>query len=196
MFQKSKPQFLYANGYCKGIHAGAGNKIVNLIGIGIAALAYGNLNVVLNAFKAAELAFYHNAVVVRIFNHLAGERHVILVSMVAAVYHDGGEAAVYAAFAKLKAVAMVKMQAYGQAGFDYCGLNKLHKVSMVGVFARACGHLKYQRGVELLCAFGYALDYLHVIYVERAYGVAAFIGLFEHFGTGYKRHIFISFTCS
>ena len=131
--------------------------------------------------------------IVRVFHNLLRERNVFFIGVVAAVDHHGGETAVDAALADVEAVAMVKMQADGQAGLDHGRFHELHQVGVVRVFARAGGNLKDQRGGKLLCRFGDALHDLHVVDVERADGIAAFIGLFEHFSACDKRHIKISF---
>jgi hypothetical protein len=108
--------------------------------------------------------------------------------VVAAVDHDACEAAVHAAFAQFKRIAVIEVQADGQVGFNDRRLDELHQVGMVGVFACAGADLQDQRGAEFLGCFRDALYDLHVVHVERADGVAAGVSFFKHFGAGNKCH--------
>ena len=80
------------------------------------------------------------------------------------------------------------MQADGQVGLDDGGLNELHEVSMVSVGAGALGDLEDERCAQLGGGFGYALDDLHVVHVERANGVPTVVGFAEHFFGCYDAH--------
>ena len=88
----------------------------------------------------------------------------------------------------LKAVAVVQVQADGQAGLNDGGLHQLDQIGVVGIGAGALGDLEDQGSVDLFGRFGDALDDLHVVDIERADGVTAVIGLLEHFGGGYQWH--------
>ena len=77
------------------------------------------------------------------------------------------------------------MQHDGDVGaLDGGGLHQLHQVGVVGVGAGALGHLKDQGSIQVPGGLGDALDDLHIVDVEGADGVAAVIGLLEHFGGG------------
>ena len=83
---------------------------------------------------------------------------------------------------------MVEVQADGQAGLDYSGLDELHKIGVVRVGAGALGDLQDQRSAQLSSGLGDALDNLHVVHVERANGVPTVVGLAEHFLGCYDAH--------
>ena len=80
---------------------------------------------------------------------------------------------------------MVKVKDDGQAGSLNSRLNELYKVGVVRIGSCALGNLKDQGSVELGARLNDTLDYLHVVYVESAYGVAALIGILKHFGACY-----------
>ena len=106
-----------------------------------------------------------------------------------AVDHDRGEAAVDAGLAGLEVGAVVQMQGDGQLGVAQDGsLDQLHQVVVVRIGAGALGDLEDDRGLLLGAGFGDALDDFHIVDIERADGVAAVVGLLEHFGRGYERH--------
>ena len=84
---------------------------------------------------------------------------------------------------------MVKMDDDRNCGiFLKRGLDQFHDVNLAGVFARAGGNLQDDRRFFLGCCPHDALDNLHVIDVERANGIAAVVGLFEHFSSSYEGH--------
>lgn len=72
--------------------------------------------------------------------------------MLAAVNHNGGEAAVDAGFADVKIFAVVQMQADRQTGVFDCCFNQLHQVDVVSVFAGAGTYLQNQRGFSCCAA--------------------------------------------
>ena len=172
----------------KAVNAGALNKLLYLLGVGITRVLRGNVDVVLNALEPAEFALDYNVVIVRVFNDLAGECDIVFKRMMRAVDHNGGKAAVDAAFAQFKGVAVVKMHTDRKIGLDDRGFDQFHKIGVVGVLPCARADLKDQWCVFFLCGLGDALDDFHIVYVERTDGVAAFIGLFEHFCTGNEWH--------
>ena len=182
-----------SDGDRQAVHAGAGDKVQHLVGIGVGSVLGVDLDRVLDARQATQLALDDHAVIVRVFDDLAGERHVLLVGSVGAVDHHGGEAAVDAALAQLEAVAVIEMYRDGQSRLDDGRLDELHEVGMVGVLAGACGHLQDQRGALLLGRLGDALNDLHVVDVEGADGVAALVGLLKHLFCRYDRHDLLSF---
>lgn len=95
--------------------------------------------------------------------------------MLAAVNHNGGEAAVDAGFADIKIFAVVQMQADRQTGVFDCCFNQLHQVDVVSVFAGAGTYLQNQRGFFLLCCSNDTLDDFHVVDVEGTNSIVAFV---------------------
>ena len=170
------------------IAAGALDKFLNVLGTGVGRILCRDLDLVLNAGESAKLCFDDNAVIVSVLNDLAGERNVILKGLGGCVDHDGGEAAVYAGFAKLIAVTVVKMECYGKSSLLDRSLNKLHQIGVVCVRARTFGHLEDDRSFVLCGGLCDALHDLHVIDIECTYGVTACVGLAEHFLGCYQWH--------
>ena len=123
-----------------------------------------------------------------VLHHLLGDLDILSEGLGGGVDHHGGEAAVDAALAGLEAVAVIQVQADGQAGLDDGSLHQLHQVGVVGVGPGALGDLEDQRGADFLGSLGDTLDDLHVVDVEGADGIAAVIGLLEHFFRSYKGH--------
>ncbi|MPM98516.1 hypothetical protein SDC9_145704 [bioreactor metagenome] len=131
-----------ADGDGQRVHPGGLHKFLDLVWVGVGGVGGRHLDVVLHPGQTAQLPFHHHAVVVGVFHHLAGELDVILKGMLGAVDHHRGEAAVDAGLADLKALAVVQMHADGQAGVLQSGIDELHQVNMLGVFAGAGGNLK------------------------------------------------------
>ena len=121
--------------------------------------------------------------------NLLGQSDVLLKGLGGSVDHDGGEAAVDAALAQLEAVAVIQVQSDGNLGvLDNSRLNQLHQVSMVGVGPGTLGNLQNDGALQLAGSFGDTLDNFHVVDVESTDGVAAVVGLLEHFFRSYERH--------
>ena len=183
-----------ADGDGEGIAAGLGNEFLNLLGAGVGRLMRGDLDLILDAGERAEFGLDHNAVVVRVFDDLLRDLNVLGEGLGGGVDHHGGEAAVDAGLAGLKVRAVVKVQHDGdvRAALD-CGLHELNEVGVVCIGARALADLQDHGRVLFLTGLGDTLHDLHVVDVERADGVSAVIGLFEHFGRCYERHNIFSF---
>ena len=146
-------------------------------------------DLVLDAGQSAQLRLDHHAVIVRILDDLAGDLDVLRERLGGRVDHDGGEAAVNAGLAGLKAVAMIQVQRdRNLRALDDRGLNQLHQVGVVGIRAGALGNLQDDRGLLLAAGLGDGLDDLHVVHVESADSVAAVVSLLEHFGSSNKSH--------
>ena len=77
---------------------------------------------------------------------------------------------------------MVQVDADGQPRVLHGGLDELHEIDMLGIFPGPGGDLEDQGGTHLGGGFRDALDDLHIIDVERADGIAALVGIAEHFG--------------
>jgi hypothetical protein len=123
-----------------------------------------------------------------VLDHLLGNLDVLSKGLAGGVDHDGGKAAVDAALAGLEAVAVVQMQADGQAGLNDGGFHQLDQIGVVGVGPGALGDLEDQRGVDFLGSLSDPLDNLHVVDIESTDGITAIVGLLEHFGSGYEGH--------
>ena len=179
-----------ADGDGQGIHARAGSEFFHFFRPGIAGIGGGNLHVVLHAGQTAQFAFHHNAVIVGVFHNLLGHGDVLFKGKMAAVDHHGGEAAVDAALAGFEIRAVIQMQHDGQIGFLHCGFHQLHQVGMVGIGAGALADLQNHRRVFFLGRLGDALHDFHVVHIECADGIAAFISLFKHFFGSNQWHRF------
>ena len=173
-----------ADGNGKGVHTGAGHEVIDLIGIREMRVVLADVDIILDARKLAELALDHHAVCVGVIDDLFGQRNVFFIRQMAAVDHNGGKAAVDARLAGLKIRAVVKVQRNGQTRFFGSGLHHGDQIPVGRIFARARRDLQDHGGIVLLGGTGDALDDLHIVDVERADGVTAFISFFEHFGSG------------
>ena len=67
-----------ANGDSKGIHARFSNELVDFFGASIGGIFLLDFQLILNTCKPAQLAFYNDAAIVRIFDYFFGERDVLL----------------------------------------------------------------------------------------------------------------------
>ena len=183
-----------ADGDGEGVAAGLGDEFLDLFGAGVGRLVRGDLDLILDAGERAKLGLDHDAMVVRVFDDLLRDLDVFGKGLGGGVDHHGGEAAVDAGLAGLEVRAVVKVQHDGDIGaaldrrFD-----ELDKVGVVRVGAGALADLKDHGSVLFLACLGDALHDLHIVDVERADGVSAVIGLFEHFGRCYERHNIFSF---
>ncbi len=172
----------------QGVAAGLVHELFHFLGAGVGGVLSGNLDLVLYAGQTAQLGLDHNAVVVRILDHLLGNLDVLSEGLAGSVDHNGGKAAVDAALAGFKAVAVVQMQADGQTRLDDGGLHQLDQVGVVGIGAGTLGDLKNQGRADFLGSFGDSLDDLHVVDIEGADGITAVISLLKHFGSSNKGH--------
>ena len=182
-----------ADGDGQRVNAGRLHKFLNLVGIGVKRVVVADFHVVLNAGQTAQLALNHNAVIVRILDHLTGQLDVLFKRQMRAVDHDGGEAAVDAGLAGFKIRAVIQVQHDRQIyaallRVQQSGLNQLHQIHMLGISARALGNLKNHRRLFHRSRLGDALNDFHVVDVERADGIVAFIRFLKHLGRGNKTH--------
>ena len=165
----------------QAVAPGAGGKLLDLFGAGVAGILGGHLHVVLHAGQTAQLGLDGHVAVVRVLDDLAGQGDILLEGQVAAVDHHAGEAAVDAALAGFEVGAMIQMHHDGQIRVLDGGLDHLHEIDVLGILARARAHLQNEGGVFHLRALGDALDDFHVVDIESADGITALVGLFEHF---------------
>ena len=170
-----------ADGDGQGVYAGAGHKFLYLGGVGELGVRLADIDGVLDAGQLAQLALYHDAALVGVFHHLAGHGDVFFKVQLGTVDHHGGKTAVDAVLADLEAVAVIEVQRDGNIGIQHGGLHQLGEVNMLGVLAGAGGNLQDDRGLLQLGGLGDGLNDLHVVDIEGADGVAALVGLAEHF---------------
>ncbi len=168
------------DGNRQGVAVRPGDEVIDLVRVGVGRVGFGNIDVVLDAGQSAQFGLDHDAAGVGIFDNLAGHLDVLFITVMRAVDHDGGEAAVDAALAELERVAVIQVQGDGQIGLDQGRLHQLDQVGMVGVFTGAGRNLQDQGGLQVLGRLGDTLDDLHVVDIESTDGVTAFIGFLEH----------------
>ena len=174
-----------ADGDRERVAAGLGGELDDFLGLRVVALL--GLDLVFDAGEDAELGLDRHVVLVRVVDDLLRELDVLLEGKGASVDHDGREAGVDAALARLEAVAVVEVE-------DNL---RLLAAELLGVLDRAFGHVAENRGVRVLAgALGDlhddgrlgldrglddGLHLLHRVEVERGNGVAALDRLCEHF---------------
>ena len=118
----------------------------------------------------------------RVIHNLLGDGDVLLKGFGGGVDHNGGKAVVDAGLAGLKAVAVIQVQYDRQAGLDLGSLDQLYQVGAVRIGAGAFGNLQDHRGIALLGSLGDTLDDFHVVDIESADRIAAFVRFLKHFG--------------
>ena len=184
-----------ADGDCEGIAAGAGCEVDNLFGTGVVGFLCGNL--ILYACENAEFGLDGDIVLVCIFDNFAGEGDVLFVRERRSVDHDGAEAHVDAALAKLETVAVVEMENdLGMLPAEflcifYSTFCHIAEKGLVGIVARTLGNLENDRALGLCGGLDYGLELLHVVEVECGDGVTALDGLCEHLAGVHKAKIFV-----
>ena len=178
-----------ADGDGQGVTAGLGHELFHFLGTGVGGVGGVHLYIVLHTGQGAQLGLHDHTVVMGVLNDLLGDLDILLEGLGGGIDHNGGKAAVNAALAGLKVGAVVQMEHNGDLGaLDHGGLHQLDQVGVVGIGAGALGNLEDHGSLFFLTGLGNALDDLHVVDVEGADGVAARIGLLEHFGGCNERH--------
>ena len=182
------------NGDGKGVAAGLGDEFLDFFGMGVGRLVRGDLDLVLDTGEGAELGLDHDAVVMCVLDDLLRDLDIFGKGLGGGVDHDRGEAAVDAGLAGLEVRAVVKVQHDGDIGAALdSSFHELDEVGVVRVGAGALADLQNHGRVLFLAGLGDTLHDLHVVDVERADGVSAVIGFFEHFSRCYERHNIFSF---
>ena len=172
----------------EGVNACACNEVLNFFGACVRRTFCNN--VIFNACKHTKFAFNNYAVRVCIFNNLLCEGNIIFIRVVRAVNHNRRKATVDARLTKLKGVAVVEVESEVNACVLYRRLRQSHKIFVFCILSCARRNLKDNGGSFLACRFGYSLDNFHIIDIESADSVTAFVCLFEHFLSCYKCHIY------
>ena len=174
-----------ADGDRERVAARLGRELDHFLGLRVVALL--SLDLVFDAGEDAKLGLDRHVVLVRVVDDLLRELDVVLERKGASVDHDGREAGVDAALARLEAVAVVEVE-------DDLGLLA---AELLGVLDGAFGHVAENRGVRVLArALGNLHDHgrlsldrglddglhlLHRVEVERGNGISALDRLCEHF---------------
>ena len=127
-----------ADGDRERVAARLGRELDHFLGLRVVAL--GRRNLVLDAREDAQLRLDGDVVLVRVVDDLLRELDVLLEGKGAAVDHDGREARINAALARLVAVAVVEVE-------DDLGLLA---AEFLGVLDGAFGHVAENRGVRVL----------------------------------------------
>ena len=157
------------------VTAGLGNELLDLLGTGVRRMLGRNANLVLDACQRTKLGLDGDAVVVSIFNDLAGNLDIFGKGLGGSVDHDGSKAAIDTALTSLKAVAVIQMKGDGQTGLDDGSLNQLHQVGVVGIGTSTLGNLQNHGSIDFHGGFGDALNDFHVVDVESADGITAIV---------------------
>ena len=145
-------------------------------------------DVFLDPGKAAQLGFHPYAVVVGVFHDPLGHGDVLFKGMVRTVDHHGGEAAVHAGLADVEIRAVIQMEHNREIGFQQTGLNELHNIMLSSILAGPGGNLEDERGLFLGSRLHDSLNDFHVVDVERADGIVAFIRFLKPFFVGPFKH--------
>ena len=116
-----------------------------------------------------------------IFYYLAGQGDVLFKAVLGTVDHYRAESAVHTGLADVKVGTMVQMQGNGQIGVGNGCFHQLGQIDMLGILPGTGRYLQDQRGTLLSGCFSNTLDDLHIVDIERADGISAFIRFLEHF---------------
>ena len=171
------------------VASGTADKFLNLFRTGVAFTAMLDIYFILNTGEGSELSFDDNAMIMRIFNDLAGQRDVFLERFGRSIDHNRSKAAVDAVLAEFKSVAVVKVKRDRNVRIlDNCGLYQLHQVGVIRVSAGTLRHLQNNRASQLTGSLCDALDDLHIVHVECADRVSPVVSLSKHLFCCYKRH--------
>ena len=177
-----------ADGDGEGIAAGFLGEFADLVGLGEVGVFGLDVDGVFDACELAEFCFHDDAALMRVLDDFFRDFDIFFESVVRRVDHDGRKPVVDGRFASFEVSAVVEVHDDGKSGrFDGC-LNQVFQVDGVGIFSCACGDLKDERGIAFFTRFDDSLDGFHVVDVERADRIAAFIRFFEHFGRSNQRH--------
>ena len=132
-------------------------------------------------FTYSEFAFYGYVILMSVFNDFSRYFYIFFVGESRAVDHNRGKAAVYASLAGIEVGTVVEVKNDGYFGtFLNSRLYEFNEVSVVCIRSRAFAYLQNNGCFFFLARLGYTLNDFHVVYVERAYGVTAFISRRKH----------------
>ena len=183
------------DGDCEGVASGAGCEVNYFLGTGVVGFLCGNL--IFDTCENAELGLYGNVILVCIVNNLLCEGDVLFVRKGGSINHDGAEAHIHAALAKLEAVAVVEMENdLGMLPAEFLGIfnstfRHIAEKGLVGIVARTLGNLEDDRALGLCGGLDDGLELLHVVEVESGDGVTALDCLCEHLAGVHKAKIFV-----
>ena len=164
------------------VYTGLGYELFYLFRLCIGRILCGYMYIILNTSQLSKLCLYYYAVSMRILNNLLCNLNILLERILGSIDHNGGKSTVYTGLADLEVCAVIQMQSDRNIRIlDYSCLNQLLQISRVRILSCACGYLKDNRGMQLSCCLCDSLYNLHVVHIESADCIAAFICFFEHF---------------
>ena len=175
----------------EGGAAGARDKLLGLVRVGVGTLALDGRAIVLLAADPAGLGLDGDVEQCRDLSHKGGQRDVVLESVVGAVDHDGGVAGVHGLDAVVEAVAVVQVDGHGYAGGVGDDLAHGSEVVEVGVLDGARGGLHDDRGLLVLGGADHGHDELEALGVEGTDGVVPGLGVEQHL-LGSDEHVVLS----
>lgn len=163
-------------------HARLAHEVFDFLGAGVGMGFVGDF--VLNAGENAELAFDRDVMGMGVFDNLLGEGDVVVIGVRGAVDHDGGEPVVNARLAEFESVAVVEVQDDRDIAAELLGvfaraLGHVAQERLVGVLARAAGHLQNHGRLLLDASLDNRLHLLHIIEVKRGDSIFAVDSFFE-----------------
>ena len=162
-----------------------GSEINYLLRLGIVGFLSGNL--ILDTCEDTQFGLNGHIVLVCIFNDLPGEGDIVLIWEGGCIDHNGREAHVDAALAKLERIAVIEMEAdLRMLPSEFlCIFNStlchVTEKSLVGIVACTLGNLEDYRGLCFGSSLDDSLELLHIVEIECRNGVTAFDGFCEHF---------------
>ena len=157
-------------------------ELLNLFRLGVRRILCGYVYIILDSGQLSKLCLYYYAVSMCILNNLLCDLDVLLERILGSIDHNGSKSAIDTGLADLEVCAVIQMQSDRNIRIlDHRSLNQLSQVSSVRILSCACGYLKDNRGLQLSRCLCDSLYNLHVVHIESADCVAAFICFFEHF---------------
>jgi hypothetical protein len=178
------------DGDCEGVATGAGREVDDFLGTGVVGFLCGNL--VFDTGENAKLGLYGNIILVCIIGDFLGKGDVLFVRKGRSIDHNGAEAHIDAALAKLEAVAVVEVKDdLGMLPAEFLGIcdsafGHIAEKGLVGIITGAFADLEDNRRFGLCSGLDDGLELLHVIEVEGGNSVTAGNGLCEHLTSVHK----------
>ena len=170
-----------ADSDCEGVNARALYKFLNLFRLSVGSFMCSDLYIILDTSELAEFAFNDYAMLMGIVNNALRELDVFFEAIFRTINHNGSEAAIDAGFASFEISTMVEMQSDRNIVDLKSSLNEFYKISMFCILSCTSRALEDYRGLQFSSSFRDSLYDFHVVYVESADCVAAFVSFLKHF---------------
>ena len=169
----------------KGVNTGLADELFNIVRIGVGGILSGNLDIIFDAGQGSQLSLYDYAVSMCILNDLSGDLDILFKRLGGSIDHDRSETIVNAVLAGLEVRAVIQMQSNRKIRIQcQSTLYQLYKIYGIRICSCALGCLKDDRRIQLMSCLGDTLNDLHVVDVECADCVAAFVSLLKHLSGG------------